>query len=247
MRLSVQLYTVRDQMADDPVGTLSKLRDFGLQYVEGGGSFGAPTAAEAKTILDDLGLKVSGAHTGLEALENDYQKSIDDLLTLECPFAIVPWVGKDVYAGGWDRFGHRLEEIGQKVKAAGLGFAYHNHNFEFENEGKPGLDILFDSSDPDLVQSELDLAWVQIGGQDPAAYTTKLRSRLPLIHLKDFDSSKDPIWQAAGKGVVDCDACLKAAKAGNVKFAAIELDAYDGDPLEAVRESVKFFNDRGIS
>jgi sugar phosphate isomerase/epimerase len=56
MNLSVQLYTVRDQLSADPVGTLKKLKEAGLNYVEGGGSFGADSAEEGKKLLDDLGL-----------------------------------------------------------------------------------------------------------------------------------------------------------------------------------------------
>src|SRR5579862_2665353 len=124
MRLSLQLYTVRDQLSADPAATYKAVKEIGMEYVEGGGSYGADSAKEGRQMLDDHGLKASGSHIGLDRLE-----------------------------GG-------LEEA--------LEVAYHNHDFEFKNEGKPGLDVLFESSDPALVKSELDIAWVQIGGRDPA-------------------------------------------------------------------------------
>jgi sugar phosphate isomerase/epimerase len=246
MRLSVQLYTVRDQFGADPVGTLRAIKNIGLEYVEGGGSFGGSTAAEGRQMLDDAGLKASGSHVGLEALENDLSKCIDDAKTLNCPFIIVPWISADTYQGGWEACGKRLEAIGRKVSEAGLGFAYHNHDFEFKNSGKPGLNVLYDSSDPSFVKAELDVAWVQIGGQDPANYIRDLKSRLPLLHLKDFDPTKEPRWQPCGQGVVNWDRCLEEVEKANVQFGAIELDEYAGDPMDAVRISFEFFQSKGL-
>jgi sugar phosphate isomerase/epimerase len=246
MRLSLQLYTVRDQLAADPIGTLKKVREIGLEYVEGGGSFGGATPQEGRKILDDLGLKASGAHVGLDVLEGDLPKAIDAAKTFGYRYLIVPWIGGDVYASGWDKFGKRLEAIGAKAKDAGLTLCYHNHDFEFKNEGKPGLKVLFESSDPALVKSELDIAWVQIGGGDPATYIRELRSRLPLVHLKDFDPSQTPRWRPCGQGLVNWDACLAEIAAGDVEFGPIELDESPGDPIEAVRQSYEFFVSKGL-
>jgi sugar phosphate isomerase/epimerase len=246
MRLSLQLYTVRDQLASDPVGTLTKVREIGLEYVEGGGSFGAATPKEGRKVLDDLGLKASGAHVGLDVLEGSLSKAIDDANTLGHHYVIVPWVGGDVYADGWDKFGKRLEAIGVKVRDAGLNLLYHNHDFEFKNPGKSGLKVLFESTDSGLVKSELDIAWVQIGGGDPATYIRELRSRLPLVHLKDFDPDKTPRWRPCGQGLVDWDGCLAAIAEGEVEFGAIELDESPGDPIQAVRESYEFFKSKGL-
>lgn len=246
MRLSLQLYTVREQLASDPVGTLKKVREIGLEFVEGGGSFGAATPKEGRKILDDLGLKASGAHVGLNVLENDLSSALDDAATFGYHYLIVPWVGVDVYGEGWDKFGKRLEPIGAKVRDAGLNLCYHNHDFEFKNPGKSGLKVLFESTDPGLVKSELDIAWVQIGGGDPAAYIREFRSRLPLVHLKDFDPDKTPRWRPCGQGLVDWDACLSEIAAGDVEFGAIELDESPGDPIDAVRESFEFFSSKGL-
>ncbi len=247
MRLSLQLYTVRDQLSADPIATYEAISKIGLEYVEGGGSFGGATAKEGRKILDDHGLKASGSHIGIERLENDFDGVIEEAKVFGVPFIIVPWLNPDVYAQGWHGVGKRLEVIGHKVKDQGLTLAYHNHDFEFKNEGKPGMDVLFESTDPDLVKSELDVAWVQIGGRDPALYIQKLKSRLPLVHLKDFDPDKTPRWQPGGQGIVDWTACLDALSNSNVQFGAIELDEYAGDPLDAVRLSYEFFLSKGLS
>lgn len=240
MRLSLQLYTLRDQLGADEPGTLAKVADIGYQFVETGGR--GDKSAEYKGLLDSYGLKVSGLHTGIDQLENDLALSIEEAKVLESPFIIVPWLDES-RRKNWGDFGKKLNEIGKEVNAAGLGLAYHNHDFEFK-EG--GYEELYNNSDPENLKAELDVAWVQIGGADPVEWINKLSNRLPLIHLKDFDSAKDPMWQIAGQGLVDWDAVLAAADAAGVQYGAVELDLFNGDPLDAIKGSYDFFTARGI-
>lgn len=247
MRLSVQLYTVRDALAEDYVGTLRKLRAIGLEYVEGAGNYGGGSAEEGKRILDDLGLKASGSHVGLDRLQRHLDEVIEEHQTMEIPYVIVPYLSEGD-RHDYTKLAGILTPIGTKLKEKGLTLCYHNHDFEFQAQnGELGLDVLYSKTNPNLLQAELDLAWVQIGGQDPAAYVRKYANRMPLVHLKDFDPSKTPRWRPAGQGVVDWDGCLAACQEAGVRFGAIELDESPGDPLDAVRESFEFFYGRGLS
>lgn len=243
MRLSVQLYTLRDPLAQDLAGTLSQVRTIGLEYVELAGLNGK-SAQEWRTLLDELGLKVSGAHIGVDALKNDFDQTIEDAKVLGIPTIIVPWIGPEGGEEGWDNIGKSLEPIAQKVRDAGFQFAYHNHAHEFEGDG---LDKFYAATDPSLVLAELDLAWVHIGGQDPAAYLRKYAGRTPVVHLKDYDPAKDPQWQPAGQGVLDWDPILATAQEIGVDFGCIELDVSAIDPIEAVRQSFEFFKSKGLS
>ena len=242
MRLTVQLYTLRDQLSQDLEGTLDKVKAIGLEYVELAGAYDR-TAEDWKALLDSKGLKVSGSHVSLDQIESNLEGVIKDNLTLGNPFVIVPWVAKDRFAGKWDQFGKELEGYGQKIKDAGLQLAYHNHDFEFEGDG---LTALYASSNPELVKAELDLAWIAIAGQDPAAWIEKLSGRVPLVHLKDFDPTKTPRWTPAGQGTMDYSAILAAAKAAGVEFGGIELDESPIDPIEAVKESFQFLSSHGL-
>jgi sugar phosphate isomerase/epimerase len=243
MRLSVQLYTLRDPMAQDLAGTLSQVRTIGLEYVELAG-LGGRSADEWKTLLDQLGLKVSGAHIGADAWTNDFDGTLAECKTLGIETAIVPWMGPEAGVDGWDQVGKSLEPIAAKVKEAGIRFAYHNHAHEFEGDG---LDKFYAATDPELVLAELDLAWVHIGGQDPAAYLRKMGKRAPLVHLKDYDPNEKPQWRPAGTGVLDFDSILAACDELGVEYGAIELDESPGDPIDAVRQSYEFFKSKGLS
>lgn len=244
MTLTIQLYTVRDQLAADAPGTLAKLKELGIDYVEGGGSFGTGSAKSDRAMLDDLGLKVSGAHIGVDRLEKELDVVIGEMTTLGSPFVIVPWVDKDSIRGDWAAFAKRLSPIGTKLKDAGLTLTYHNHDFEFEDGD--GLGVMHAHSG-DEVGFELDVMWVHKGGHDPLEVFGRLTPRVPLLHLKDYVPGNSPQWVAAGQGVLDLPAIVKAGDAAGVRFGAIELDqSPNDDPMAAVAESVTYLRGLGL-
>jgi len=252
MRLSVQLYTLRDQLDQVLAGTLREVRDIGLEFVELAGFYGR-SAEEWKNLLETNGLTAKSAHIGLGELEHAYDKVVQDAKTLGLEYVIVPWIGRERYDAGWDKFGQELDSIGRRLRQDGLSLAYHNHDFEFvpAQEGGDGseqpLAVLYAAASSDTLKAELDLAWIKIGGGDPAAWVRKLGSRAPLVHLKDYDPSQNPQWVPGGKGIVDWDPVLAACRETGVKFGVIELDAYAGQPIDAVRESFRYFSSKGLS
>lgn len=247
MRLSVQLYTLRDPLSRDLRGTLEKVREIGFEYVELAGLQGQ-SAGEWRTMLSELGLQASGAHVPLDSLETDIDAVAEDAHALGIRYVIVPWIGEARYANGWDAFARTLEPLGRRLREKGLQLAYHNHAFEFTSvaDDKNGLDLFYETADPELVKAQLDLAWVAIGGGNPAVYVRKLRDRVPLVHLKDYDPDATPQWVPGGKGKVDWIQCLHACDEVGVEFGAIELDESPGEPLDAVRESYRYFAERGL-
>jgi sugar phosphate isomerase/epimerase len=245
MRLSVQCYTLRAEFAKDVWKTFASLREMGFLFVELAGTYELEPK-ELRKGLDALDLKISGSHVGLDALEEKLEQTIEDNYTLDNRYIILPWVDKEAYGAGWDVFAHRLDAIGERVREAGLRFAYHNHAFEFEEQnGRPGLDLLYEGSSPEHVQAQLDVAWVQHGGQDPADYIRRYADRCPLVHLKDITAEgKDVI---PGGGTVDWVQVLAACREADVEFGAIEMDNPPDDPWEDVKACVDFFRTRGIS
>lgn len=241
MKLSVQLYTLRDPLGDDFEGTLAAVKEIGLDYVELAGDQGH-SAQEWRATLDKLGLTASGAHIGVSLLEEDLDKVIADAKTIGFKYVIVPWVGEDDYSAGWAAFGQRLEPLGKKLAEAGLVLCYHNHDFEYKNGD--GMTELYGSVAPSVLQAEIDAAWVKIGGYDPVATVTGLKGRMPLVHLKDYDPDKTPRWVPAGSGVMPMPELIAAAKEAGAEFGVIELDESPGAPLDAVRESFGYLSDK---
>jgi sugar phosphate isomerase/epimerase len=242
MRLTVQLYTVRDALSHDLEGTLKKLREIGLEYVELAGDYGK-SGAEWKEMLESVGLKASGAHIGLDQIESDLDGTIEFANQVGFDLVIVPWIGSDAYANGWAAFGSRLEPFAQKLSAAGLQLAYHNHDFEYANGD--GLTEMYAAAPS--VKAEVDAAWVKIGGYDPTEVIQRLGDRVVAIHGKDSDAAKTPRWTPAGAGEMPLADIVKTGQSLNVKYIAIELDESPGSPMDAVAESYAYYASLGLN
>jgi sugar phosphate isomerase/epimerase len=244
--LSVQLYTLRDQTAQDFAGTMRQLAQIGYAGVELAGYGNLKTAAEAKKAVDDAGLKISGAHVGIEALEANVDKAIEDQAVLGNKFVIIPWMPEERRkdASGWRSVAKSLGKVGEACKKRGMELCYHNHSFEFQKfktgggAEKYGLDIFYEESDPQLVKAELDTYWIKHGGVDPAVYIKRLGNRVRLLHLKDMASGSEQRFAPVGTGIMDFKSILAAGQSAGVAWNVVEQDkCYDTSPIDAVRTS----------
>jgi sugar phosphate isomerase/epimerase len=239
--ISLQLYTVRDLTAKDFAGTVKKVAEIGYRNVEMAGYGNLKTAQEARKALDDAGLKVSGSHAPIDDLEKNLDKVLDENEALGSTNLICPWMPEDRRkdAAGWKACAASLNKIGRACHERGVDFAYHNHSFEFQKfDGKTGLDILFENTEPHLVKAEIDVYWVQHGGENPVDRIYKLGERVILLHLKDMVAGDDKKFAPVGTGIVDFKAILTAAEKVGVKYGAVEQDnCYDMSPLDAIKTS----------
>ncbi len=190
--VALQLYSVRDDAMADLKGTLSKVKAMGYDGVELAGMYNF-TAEEIKAAIDEAQLVAISAHVPLQDMRNDMDKVISDYKTIGCKYLVVPYLPAE------DRetdevFMKVVEEIKgfcQKATDAGFIMLYHNHDFEFEKIGEQyRLDYLYENIPATLLQTQLDLCWVKVGGENPAEYLRKYASRAPLVHFKDFVGQK---------------------------------------------------------
>jgi sugar phosphate isomerase/epimerase len=246
--LALQLYTVRDQAAQDFTGTLEKVAGIGYDGVEIAGVTGGLSASDLKKLLDDLGLKVAGNHTGIDQLEGDLNSVVDFNKTIGNHYVVVPYLGDDRRQGaeGWSRTAATMNRLGSQLKEAGLQLCYHNHSFEFQKfDGQTGMEIFYGASDPNLVQAEVDVYWVQHGGEDPVAFLRRYAGRTPLIHLKDMSNDEKRFFAEVGTGILDFTAIVQAAEEGGAEWLIVEQDVCPGDPMESARISFQNIKERG--
>jgi sugar phosphate isomerase/epimerase len=146
-----------------------------------------------------------------------------------------------------------FNRAGEKLRAAGLRFAYHLHGFEFQPyEDGTLFDLMAALTKPELVTFEMDVFWVVHGGADPVKLMRKYGPRFELMHVKDLKrdvkgnltgNAPDEWSVPIGQGQVDWPALLREAKRAGLKHYFIEdesLDAIDQIPqslryLEQVR------------
>ena len=241
--IGVQLYTLRDKIEDANFGMAKTLREVaasGYEGVEFGGSYGEMDAASLKPLLDELNLKTFSLHTGIDALQNTFDRVVEDALLLDARFLAVAYSGEEYRSReGAITLGKTLNELGAKLNSSGIQLLYHNHDFEFARfDDEYMLDIVYANSDEKLVKLEVDTFWVNRAGVDPASYIRQYSGRVPLVHLKDASESGDVIFAPVGAGTMKWDEVFAAAEAGGTVAYIVEQDQTVGDSLEAVRISI---------
>jgi len=247
--IAVQLYTLRDDAAKDFPAVLRQVAGLGYAGVELAGAHGM-AAPDLRRLLDDLGLKVAGSHTGIEQLEADLNAVLEYNETIGNRWVVCPWMPEErrKTAGGWKQVAATLAAIGEKCNARGMRLCYHNHAFEFERfDGVTGLDILFGESPATALGSELDTYWVRYGGEDPAAYLRKLAGRVPLVHLKDMLGDESRGFAEVGEGVMDWPAIVAEAEKAGAEWLIVEQDVCQRPPIESVEISLRNLQRMGLA
>jgi sugar phosphate isomerase/epimerase len=250
--IGVQLYTVRDLAAHDFAGTVKRVAELGYKHVELAGYGNLKKVSEVKEALADAGLKAVSGHWGIDVLEKDVQRIMDEAQLLEVQQVVVPSLpeARRKDAEGWKAAARALDAIGSYFHGVGVELAYHNHSFEFQkfDGGKNGLEILFENTTPHLLKAEIDVYWVRHAGEDPVAYIEKLGERVRLLHLKDMASGAEKKFAPVGSGILDFKAILAAAKKQGVRWGIVEQDkTYETSPLEAIRISLENLKKLGVS
>jgi len=244
--LSIQLYSVREAAAKDPVGVIRKIAAIGYKAVEFAGLYGR-TPKEMRKILDDAGLVASSTHTALPTKDNAGE-IIDTAKTLGYQMVITGKGPKDFEtldavkaAAGQFQAGAAL------LRGAGLRLGYHNHWWEMNLVGgRLGLEVFLERA-PDVF-SQVDTYWARnFGAVDVAAFVGKHKNRIPVLHLKDGPLVKDQPHTAIGKGKMDFAPIVKAADPKVLEWLIVELDSCATDMMQAVEDSYRFLTARGLA
>ncbi|MFC5652793.1 sugar phosphate isomerase/epimerase family protein [Paenibacillus solisilvae] len=252
VKIGLQLYTLRDETAKDFTGTLRQVAEMGYEGVEFAG-YGNASAEEMRDLLNEIGLAAFGSHVSLQRLEENLDEEIAYLKTVGAKYVICPYLTAEHLAGGeafWRELFVKFKGIGERLRAEGLEFAYHNHAFEFESkiDGEFVFDAMYSAVDADLLKVEIDLGWVQYAGQDPLAYIAKYAGRLPLLHLKDFRQGKpgeaiDTV--ELGQGDLALNELIAAAEKAQVEWLIVEQDRCANPPLASVQTSINWLKANG--
>ncbi len=270
--VALQLYSVRNEMEKDFEGTIKKVAALGYSGVEFAGLFGH-SAEQVKSICADAGVQPVSAHVPLDELLADAAGTVAKYKEIGCAYIVVPYLPEE-RRPGFAEFEKTLAEmaaLGEECKKQGLQLLYHNHDFEFVKIGeKYGLDVMYDTVSADLLATEIDTCWVNVGGENPADYVRKYTGRAPVVHLKDFvmkgkekpqklyaligiDDGEEQAAEEAfsfkpvGSGVQDMPAILEAAEAAGANWVVVEQDQPDAghDEMQCAQLSRAFLKKLG--
>ncbi len=261
-KLAVQMYTVRDFTGTREafIETLKKMAAIGYPAVQlsavgcMNGEQPEVSAAEARRLPDDHGLKCVATHRSWDALAKETEKEIEFHRTLGCDFTAIggiPAPYREEGKSGYEKFVRDAAPVIARLKAAGLRFGYHNHAHEFVRIGpdqRTQYDIFVEEGGDDFLL-EVDTYWAVHAGVNPERIFERAAGRVPVIHLKDKEvsSGNDARFAPIGEGNLDWDHILPACAKAGVEWYAIEQDnCFGRDPFDCLRSSYEFLSARGL-
>jgi len=186
-QISLQLWSVREQVEEDIDATLEAIAELGFDGVEFAGEFGPyqEDASALRDYLDSLGLKASGAHVGFDDLdEENFERTVAFYQVLGVDTLVVPLDERAWSDTAIDEFVKDLNALSRSLASHDMSLGYHNHQFEFrEYQDTTYWDYMADHTTTD-VQLQLDVGWVTFAGVEPATYLRRHADRITSVHFK---------------------------------------------------------------
>lgn len=236
----LQLYSVREDCARDLPGVLSAVAKMGYEGVEFAGYYNYDAPA-LKKMLDDLGLKVAGAHVRLDTLLGpELERSVAFHRALGNRFLIVPGFPPDRRSSraAWLETARLMNEIAERLRPYGMRTGYHNHHIEFQPmEGELPWDTFFGNTNPEVVM-QFDTGNALHGGGDAPTFLKRYPGRATTVHLKEYSKTNDKAL--IGEGDVPWDEVFRLCEGeGGTEWYIVEQESYAYPPLACVERCLQ--------
>lgn len=245
-KLSVQLWSVKDDVSKDFEGTLKHLSAMGFQGVEFAGNFGSYSnnPAGLKAFLAKNNLKISAAHVHFDKFTpENFAATVAFYQAIDCKYLIIPMDDRAQTIEGAKAVAQALTALEEKLKPYGMHTGYHNHKVEMQDQaGTTSWDIIAKNT-PASVVLEQDVAWTEAAGKDPVAIIKQYPGRIIATHYKAAAPGENPNENPIiGKDTTDWKALITANRnIGGTQWFVIEQEIYpDGlTPMQSVEASLK--------
>jgi sugar phosphate isomerase/epimerase len=217
--MGLEMYSVREELKKDSVGTVRAVAAIGYQGVE----FYAPyfawkesQAKEMRKLLDELGIRCFSTHNDSAYMNKENIRRATDINSILGSKYVVmassqPRPGLD----GWKDVADALNFAAEQLQDSGLKAGYHNHQVEFTPlEGQLPIKVLAKNTKPS-VMLQLDVGTCVEAGSDPAAWIRSNPGRIRSLHCKDWSPEAGKGYSVLfGEGAVDWNAVFSAAENG---------------------------------
>ncbi len=244
--IGLQLYSVREALAEDFEGTIRRVADMGYVGVEPYGGLPADLAT-AGQLFKELDLQVFNSHVGFPEGEGE-QALLDIAEAFNLSRVAIAYLPAEMFetVDGIKGVCEKLNQANVFAKANNLSLGYHNHWWEFKQlEGQDTLDLMMAELDDDVF-FEVDTYWVEVGGLNTIDFLNKVGKRAPLLHIKDGSLDKADDMLAVGEGKMPVPEIV-AATVDTAEWYIVELDRCATDMIEAVEKSYTYLTSNGLA
>lgn len=246
-KVGIQLIVYGARPQTDLDGVFAECKEAGYVGIESGNLGRVYGNSKIKDMLTRHRLIFTGVHAGYGEIVDDskLQENIASVQALGGKYLICSGVADSKHIAGYDASVEAFNRVGAKCQAEGLIFCYHNHAFEFEvlEGGTKGIHRLAEYTDPDLVKFNIDVYWVTVGGEDPAAFIRKYANRAGYYHFKDGAPGS---FVELGQGTVNLKAALEAALQTRADWIIYEQDRTGKEAKTAITESREYLLKLGV-
>jgi sugar phosphate isomerase/epimerase len=251
-RLSLQLWSIKDDVHKDFEKTLTTVAAMGFQGVEFAGDFGpyANDPKGLKAFLQRVGLQASGAHVAAKLLNaENFAATVQFYQELGCTKLVVPNDARAIRADSVKDFAKELTTLSQQLKPYGMQIGFHNHSGEMaEFEGKTFWDVIAQNTPQEVILQQ-DAGWTSYAGKDPVYFVQRYPGRTVLTHFKSKLPARTlPVIDGKeflpliGQDSIDWAAIYQAAKkVGDTEWVVLEQEDYPYGltPLQSVEKSLQ--------
>ncbi|MBQ4338403.1 MAG: sugar phosphate isomerase/epimerase [Clostridia bacterium] len=245
IKLGAQLYTLRDYIKtyEDCEETFKFLNSIGINVIQISG-IGPIEPEKVAYLVDKYNMDVCCTHTSFDRMREDLDAVMKEHEMLHCDTLGIGGMPQQYRenAESIAEFIKITSEIGKRMHANGMQFAYHNHSFEFEklDNGRRIMDTLIEDTKPEEFSFIADTYWMQYGGVNPCDYIEKIANRMKVCHFKDYKMvNNTPTFAEIGTGNLNLDAIYNTCKSSGVKYIVIEQDLCEIDPRDSMAISYK--------
>ncbi len=251
-RFALELYSVRNDLANDFEGTLKAVKAMGYEAVEFAGDYVHP-AEKVAAVINEIGLQCCGWHTPWSYVQDDkMDATIAYNKTVGNRYVIIPGLPKECTESieAWKATAAKFNALAEKLAAHDLILGYHNHSSEFVAiDGIVPYDVFFSNTNSGIVM-QLDNGNAMSGGADVCAYIKRYPGRAQTVHIKPY-SKTDGFDTMIGEDDMPLPEFMRLCdEIGGTKWYIVEYESEAlHKPLEGVKlclDALKAMQTKGI-
>lgn len=243
--IGLELYSVRDEIKQDLMGTVRAVAGLGYEGVE----FWAPYfewtndyAKQVRKLLDDLNIRCWSTHNAATSFsKGNLPRAMELNQILGSKYIIMAHPGKVENLDGWKRTTAILAGAAETLRSTKLRAGFHNHPNEWRMvEGVRPIDLIAAGTPKDF-HLQLDTATCLAMGGDPAAFIRANPGRVKSYHMKDWSDDPQKGYKVLlGEGIGKWKEIIDAAEStGGVEYCLVEQEGSRFPPMETAKRCLE--------